>query len=143
MYIRKLIYYIVMHLNILPLYSRLRCYVPTNTLLTIYRFLIFPYPTALLYGAKLHKLTLIKFWPYKSVPFASYTLLLIGHMPFLFFVFSNTIPVNMLYFKSFSILMHDVFNKLTPCSISNLFNCLNEIHNYNTRFSSAGNYNIN
>ena len=69
---------------------------------------------ALLYGAKLHKLILIKFWPYKGEPFASYTLLLIGHMPVLFFVFSNTIPGNMLYFKSISILMHDVFKKINP-----------------------------
>ena len=38
--------------------------------------------------------------------------------------------------------MHDVFNKLTPCSISSLFNCSNEIHNYNTILSSAGNYHI-
>ena len=46
----------------------------------------------------------------------------------------------MLYFKSVSILMHDVFNKKTPCDISNLFNCSNELHNYNTRFSLAANY---
>ena len=38
--------------------------------------------------------------------------------------------------------MHDVFNKQTPCNISNLFNCSNELHNYNTRFSSVGNYHI-
>ena len=48
----------------------------------------------------------------------------------------------MLYFKSVSVLMHDVFNKQTPCNISNLFNCLNELHNYNTRFSLAGKYYI-
>ena len=56
------------------------------------------------------------------------------------FVCSNTIPLNMLYFKSISILMHDVFNKLSPSNISNLFDFSNEIHNYNTRFSLAGNY---
>ena len=38
--------------------------------------------------------------------------------------------------------MHDVFNKLTPCSFSSLFNCSNKIHNYNTILSSAGNYHI-
>ena len=48
----------------------------------------------------------------------------------------------MLYFKSVSILMHDVFNRQTPCNISNLFNCSDELHNYNTRFSVAGNYYI-
>ena len=58
------------------------------------------------------------------------------------FISSNTIPINMLYFKSVSILMHDVFNKQTPCNISSLFTCSNELHNYNTRFSLAGNYYI-
>ena len=38
--------------------------------------------------------------------------------------------------------MHDVFKRLTPCSISSLFNCSNEIHNYNTILSSSGNYHI-
>ena len=32
--------------------------------------------------------------------------------------------------------MHDVFNKQTPCNICYLFNCSNEMHNYNTRFFS-------
>ena len=123
--------------------SRLRYYVPTNTLLTIYRSLIFPYLSygiavwgqavqtyinqvlALQNGA----LRLIYFAPYRShaIPL---------------FVSSNALPVNMLYFKSISVLMHDVFIKLTPCSIFSLFNCSNEIHNYNTRFSSAGDYHI-
>ena len=58
------------------------------------------------------------------------------------FISSNTIPINMLYFKSVSILMHDVFNKQTPCNISSLFTCSNELHNYNTRFSLAGNHYI-
>ena len=98
---------------------------------------------ALLYGAMLLKLTLIKFWSYKTVHFALYTLHLIGRTPFLFlFPLINTIPINMLYFKSVSILMHDLFNKQTPCNISSLFTCLNELHNYNTRFSLAGNYYI-
>ena len=39
--------------------------------------------------------------------------------------------------------MHDVFlNKLSPSNISNLFDCSNEIHNYNKRFPLAGNYHI-
>ena len=121
--------------------SRLRYYVPTNTLLTIYRSLIFPYlsydiavwaQAAQTYinqvlALQKRSLRLVYFAPYRShaIPL---------------FVSSNTLPVNMLYFKSISILMQDVFNKLTPCSISSLFNCSNEIHNYNTRFSSAGNY---
>ena len=106
---------------------------------------IFDIPLSILRhsGFGLHNHTLIKFWSYKSVPKASYILHLIGHVPFFFFfVSSNTIPVNMLYFKSISILMHDVFNKLSPSNICNLFDCWNEILNYNTRFSLAGNYYI-
>lgn len=38
--------------------------------------------------------------------------------------------------------MHDFFNKLSPSNISYLFDCSNEIHNFNTRFSLAGNYYI-
>ena len=123
--------------------ARLRYYVPTSVLLRIYQSLIFPY---LSYGIVvwghaaqtyidqilvLHKraLRLIYFTSYRShaIPL---------------FISSNTIPINMLYFKSVSILMHDVFNKKTPCNISNLFNYSNELHNYNTRFSLAGNYYI-
>ena len=44
--------------------------------------------------------------------------------------------------QSISTLMHDVFNKLAPCNISNLFYFSRETHNYNTRFSSTGNYHI-
>ena len=123
--------------------ARLRYYVPTSVLLRIYQSLIFPY---LSYGIVVwghaaqtyinqilvlqkRALRLIYFTPYRShaIPL---------------FISSNTIPINMLYFKCVSILMHDVFNKQTPCNISSLFICSNELHNYNTRFSLAGNHYI-
>ena len=65
-----------------------------------------------------------------------------GNVNIPLFISSNTIPINMLYFKSVSILMHDVFNKQTLCNVSDRFNCSNELHNYNTRFSLAGNFYI-
>ena len=123
--------------------ARLRYYVPTSVLLTIYRSLIFPY---LSYGivvwghaaqTYINQILVLQKRALRLIYFASYR----SHAIPLF-VSSNTIPVNMLYFKSISILMHDVFNKLTPCNISNLFNCSNDMHNYNTRFSLAGNYHI-
>ena len=63
--------------------ARLRYYVPTSVLLRIYQSSLI-YPMALLCGAMLLKLTLIKFWSYKNVHFALYTLHLIGRTPFLF-----------------------------------------------------------
>ena len=101
--------------------ARLRCYVPTSVLLTIYRSLIFPY---LSYGivvwghaaqTYINQILVLQKRALRLIYFASYR----SHAIPLF-VSSNTIPVNMLYFKSISILMHDVFNKLTPCNISNL-----------------------
>ena len=125
------------------IFSRLRYYVPTSTLLTIYRSLVFPF---LSYG--------ILVWSQPAQTYINQVLALqkraVRHIYFApyrphaipLFVSSNTIPVTMLYFKSIIHIMHDVFNKLTPCSTSSLFNRSNEIHNYNTIFSSAGNYHI-
>ena len=53
-------------------------------------------------------------------------------MPSPLFVQSNIIPVNMLYFKTVSSIMHDVSNNLTSPKISTLFaysnNTLQKIH---------------
>ena len=46
----------------------------------------------------------------------------------------------MLYFKSVSMLMHDVFNNKAPANISNLFTPVREVNMYNTRFSSISNF---
>ena len=57
-----------------------------------------------------------------------------------FFISSNLLPLDLLYFKSVAILMHDVFNNLSPPQITNLFNFQSNIHPYNTRSSSRGNF---
>ena len=59
-----------------------------------------------------------------------------------FFHSANILPINMLYFKSVSILMHDVSNNLVPLNTSNLFTSSNQVHNYKTRFSSRENYHV-
>ena len=46
----------------------------------------------------------------------------------------------MLHFKPIAILMHDVLNNLLPLDISNLVTYFNDIHDYNTRFSSNDNF---
>ena len=57
-----------------------------------------------------------------------------------FFISANVLPVNMLYFKSVSMLMHDVYNNKTPANISNLFAPARKVNMYNTRFSSTSNF---
>ena len=57
-----------------------------------------------------------------------------------FFISANVLPVIMLYFKSVSMLMHDVYNNKTPANISNLFIPLPEVNIYNIRFSSTRNF---
>ena len=120
--------------------ARLRHFVPTSTLLTLYRSLLSPY---LLYGVTVwgqapqiylnqilvlqkRALRLIYFAPYRSSAVS-------------LFVSSGCLPIGLLYFKAVSILMHDVLNNLSPRNISNLFSSVNVIHTYSTRFSSAGN----
>ena len=97
------------------IFSRLRYYVPTSTLLTVYRSLVFPF---LSYGilvwsqptqTYINQVLALQKRAVRHIYFAPYR----SHaIPLL--VSSNTIPVTMLYFKSISIIMHYVFNKLTP-----------------------------
>ena len=59
-----------------------------------------------------------------------------------FFISSNLLPLDLLYFKSVAILMHDVFNNLSPPQITNIFNFQSNIHPHNTRLSSRGNFSV-
>ena len=102
--------------------ARLRHLVPTSTLITLYRSLISPY---LSYGIAvwgqaaqtyLNQILVLQKRALRLIYFAPYRSHAIPH-----FVSSSSIPINTLYFQSISTLMHDVFNKLAPCNISNLF----------------------
>ena len=53
---------------------------------------------------------------------------------------SNVLPLNLLYFKTICLIMHDVFNNVTPPNVSNLFSYSSKIHHHNKRFSMAGNF---
>ena len=57
-----------------------------------------------------------------------------------YFISSNIMPISMLYFKLSSILMLDVSNNSAPPSISDMFIPTGQVHKYNTRSSSAGNF---
>ena len=136
--------YIASKINMsIGIIARLRHFVPSHTLHHIYRSFIQPY---LLYGIvawgragktyrtkilRLQKraLRLMFFGDYKShaVPF---------------FISSNLLPLDLLYFKSVAILMHDVFNNLSAPQITNIFNFQSNIHPYNTRSSSRGNFSV-
>ena len=60
-----------------------------------------------------------------------------------YFISANVMPINMHYVKLSSLLMHDVHNNLIPSNLSGLFTLSHQIHNHNTRSSSAGNYYVN
>ena len=98
----------------------------------------------LLYGiiawgntAKIHRtniLTLQKRAP-RLMYFADYK----SHaMPF--FISSRYLPLDMLYFKTVAMMMHDVSYNLTPPNIFNLFTHEADIHPYETRSSQRGDY---
>lgn len=121
--------------------SRLRHYIPTKTLLSIYSSLVSPY---LSYGITvwgqaadkyLNKILKLQKRALRLTYFADYT----AHAVPLF-ITSNNLPLNMIYFKSIVNLMHDVFNNVTPPKISNLFTSIDEVHTHDTRSTSIGNY---
>ena len=59
-----------------------------------------------------------------------------------FFISAKVLPIDMLYFKSVAILMHDVYNNLTTLNFFNLFTSLHEVHKYNTRASLNNNFHV-
>ena len=112
--------------------ASLRHFVPLNTLHHIYISLIQPY---LLYGivawgqaAKTYKnkILILQKRALRLMFFGDYN----SHaVPY--FVSSSFLPLDLLYFKSIAILMHDISNSLTPTNISNLFASQSNIHSYN------------
>ena len=110
--------------------ARLRHFVPTCTLLTLYRSLLTPFLLyGLLSGTRHHRFTLIKFLFYKSVLYALPTL---HHMDLLLslFLFPPVVSqsASFIIIKAVSILMHDVLNNLSPRNISNLFSSVKQRH---------------
>ena len=73
---------------------------------------------------------------------------LINFLPFRthaipYFAQSNILPITVLYFKLSSTLMLDITTNSAPQNICNLFTSTQDIHQYNTRSASSGNYYIN
>ena len=129
----------------LGILSRLRHFVPSCTLLNIYRFLTQPYISygpALWGQAVQSNLILIKSWYYKSVRFASSILRRPNLMLSLLFDLYDVLPLNFLYFKSICIIKHAVFNNKAPLNNSSFVTLVSDTHYYNTRFSQAGTFAI-
>jgi len=123
--------------------ARLRHFVPLSTLQDIYKSLIQPY---LLYGValwgradKTHRNKILRLHDQKRalrlIFFCDYKTHAIP-----LFISSSLLPMDLLYFKSVAILMHDVSNNTSPPQIRNLFDYQHNIHSYNTRSSTRGNF---
>ena len=123
---------------------RLRHFVPSSTLLHIYRSLVQPY---LSYGiavwgqaapTNLEKILILQ----------KRALRLIHFKPFRFpavplLKLSNVRPLNFRYFKTICLInMHDVSKNVSPPNVSNSFTYSSKVHHHNTRFSAAGNFYI-
>ena len=104
--------------------ATLRHFLPLHTLLHIYQSLISPYIT---YG--------LSVWgqAYKSC-FTKKT----GHN-IKVFINAKILPLNFLYYKTLSELMHDVNTASAPINIRNLFKKTSSVHSYNTRSSASEN----
>ena len=118
--------------------ARLRHFVPTHTLLNIYRALINPY---IFYGISLwgqpahkymNKILILQKRALRLIYFATSR----EHAVPLF-IASNVLPVNMLYYKTVSTLMHDVKNNMAPPNILNLFTSVRSVHTYHTRAATS------
>ena len=124
--------------------SRLRHFVPLKTLLSIYNSLISPYIS---YGliawgqaskSHLEKLLILQKRAVRLINFLPFRTHAIPY-----FAQSNILPITMPYFKLSSILMFDITTNSAPQNICNLFTLTQDIHQYNTRSASSGNYYIN
>ena len=105
--------------KIVGIIARLRHHVPLNTLLQIYRSLIFPYK---LYGVPvwgqasqcgLKKILILQKRALRQIFFSSKRSHAIGPL----FVASNILPINMLYFETVSTIMHAVSTRSPPKNI--------------------------
>jgi len=109
-------------------------YIPHKALLNIYKTLIEPH---LLYGicswgnsAKtyLNRLLVLQKRALRLINFSNSR----DHaIPF--FIQTKSLPLNFLYFERMSIMMHDIYNNITPQNLNNLFKSSANIHQYKTR----------
>ena len=56
------------------------------------------------------------------------------------FINANLLPLNFLYFKTLSDIMHDVRNASAPLNVWNFFTHTSSVHSYNTRSATSDNF---
>ena len=119
----------------------MRHFIPLSTLLTIYRSLVAPYLTyGVIAWGQAAKSNLLKILILQKL-----ALHLMHFFPnrdhiLPLSISSNILPINLFYFETVLIFMHDVVHDSIPLNLKNLFRSSNQVNSYNTRFSSAGNY---
>jgi hypothetical protein len=123
--------------------ARLRHFVPVSTLISIYKSLMLPYLT---YGIVVWGRA-AKCYIDKILKLQKRALRLIYSAHYLshaipYFQSANVLPINLLYYKSVSILMHDVSRTVVPPNISALFTPLSQVHEHNTRSSTRKNFHV-
>ena len=127
--------------RIVGIIARLRHFVPTQTLLMIYRSLILPYLT---YGICVWGHA-SKFVLNKLLILQKRVLRLIYFTPrnehaIPLFIKSMILPVTVIYFETIANLMHDISHGSAPSLLRALFLKSNEVHRYNTRSAAKGNF---
>ena len=125
------------------IFARLTHFLPPSVLLNIYNSLIHPY---LSYGlvvwdqtskTNLDKILLLQKRALRLIYFSNNSEHAIP-----LFLRSNIPPIDMLYYKSVALLMHDINHNLAPQNLKNFFTRLASIHSCNTRAAAAGKFNV-
>lgn len=120
------------------LIAKLRHFVPQDTLLTLYKSLIYPY---LSYGicawgqaskSLLNKLLILQ---KRALKFIFFNDKRDSAIPL--FVKSKVLPLNLMYCQSIANLMHDVVNKNCPDNLFKMFSSVRDTHSYCTRSSTS------
>jgi len=126
-------------IRVTGLIAKLRYFVPTHTLLTIYRSFIAPHPTyGLVAWDQVHKSSLDKQkWALHFIYFSNRNQHAIP-----LFVDANILPLTFSYYESIAKLMYDVQHGISPKSIEALFEYVSGILQYNTRSSESHNFYI-
>ena len=135
-YIKCILFISLKTSKFLEILSRLRHFVPTDTLLSIYRS----------WDSAPHNLWYCSIGPSSSNKAGQITYLTESALRWIHFApyrshaipsFNqyNILPLNFQYCKSVGIIIHDVSKNSLPANISNLFFHLTQVHSDNTRFS--------
>ena len=136
--------YVALKVSRVPgLIAKLRYFVSTHTLLTIYRYFIAPYLT---YGlvawgqaskSSFDKLLKLQKRALRFIYFSNR-----NEHAIPLFIDANILSLTFSYYESIAKLMYDVQHGISPKSIQALFEYVSGIHQYNIRSSESHNFYI-